>query len=131
MSGAIAPELPGTAARAELRRAVFALAAGRGVANASLRWLPLFLPTIARALDSSLGATAAVMGVGELIGLSGIVTGAIIGRLGTRSVMVVGLALVATGNLIAGAGLGLTVFGEPAPALLQQSGVVGPAVEGA
>ncbi|MCC6437092.1 MAG: MFS transporter [Acidimicrobiales bacterium] len=118
MSGAIAPELPGTAARAELRRAVFALAAGRGVANASLRWLPLFLPTIARALDSSLGATAAVMGVGELIGLSGIVTGAIIGRLGTRSVMVVGLALVATGNLIAGAGLGLTVFGIGYAALI-------------
>ncbi|MGE0732956.1 MAG: MFS transporter [Acidimicrobiia bacterium] len=102
--------------RAALRRAVLALGVGRGVGNASMRWLPLFLPTVARGFGASLGTTTAVMGIGELFGLVGLVVGPIIERWGTRRVLLVGLAVIAAGNAVAGggaglAGVGVAVFG--------------------
>lgn len=85
---------------ASVAQSVALLALGRGVANASLRWIPLFLPTIARALDTTLGRCAAIIGAGELVGICGPYIGRLVERHGAKRWLLAGLAVVAAANLI-------------------------------
>ncbi len=80
--------------------AVALLAVGRGIPNAAMRWIPLFLPIIARSMDTSLGRCAAAMGVGELFGMTALVTGRLVHRQGSRRWFAVGLAATAAGNAL-------------------------------
>lgn len=90
--------------------AVALLAVGRGIPNAAMRWIPLFLPIIARSMDTSLGRCAAAMGVGELFGMSALVTGRLVHRQGSRRWFAVGLAATAAGNALGATAPALAAF---------------------
>ncbi len=90
--------------------AVALLAVGRGVPNAAMRWIPLFLPMIARSMDTSLGRCAAAMGVGELFGMTALITGRLVHRHGSRRWFALGLFTVALGNALGAAAPVLAAF---------------------
>jgi len=102
-------------------RAVAILATARAVPNAALRWVPLFLPALAREFDTPLSRLTAVMGAGELLGISAVVTGRLVQRQGSRRWLLTGLVAVLVANLTAASaaswvtfaiGYGLVVIGQ-------------------
>ncbi len=81
-----------------------AITGAKAVANAALRWIPLFLPTLERAFGASTTQLTTVLGVGEFAGLSTIAVGSHLDRQRERTVMVTSLGLVALSSVIALAG---------------------------
>lgn len=117
------PTAPTAEHVADPTRQVALLAVGRGVANAALRWIPLFLPAIARSLDTTLGRCTAVIGVGELFGVGAMAFGPVAARHGARRLLLGGLGLVVAAGLVGGlwgtlagfaAAYALTVLGQSA-----------------
>lgn len=85
------------AGRAQMIR----LTAGKAVANSALRWVPFFLVTLEAAFDASTTTLAAILGFGEMVGLSTLFVGRRLDRGHERAVMVAALIVVAVSGLIA------------------------------
>jgi MFS transporter, DHA1 family, inner membrane transport protein len=82
---------------AEIGRALVAVLTARTAINGSLRVVYPFLPAIARGLDVSLGAVAAVVALRNLGGLAAPAGAWASERLGRRTPMVLGVLAVAAG----------------------------------
>lgn len=77
------------------------LIATKTAANGAIRWVPFFLPTLAAALSATTGQMTAALGFGEMAGLSTLLIGGLLDRGREIRVMVLSLALVATGSVLA------------------------------
>jgi predicted MFS family arabinose efflux permease len=77
------------------------LTAAKAVANAALRWVGPFLPTLERGFGTTTGTLTGIMGVAELGGLSTAVTGGTLDRGHERRVFTLGLVAVAVSSLVA------------------------------
>ena len=77
------------------------LVAAKTVANTSLRWLPLFLPTLEPAFSATTTQLTTVLGAGELAGLSTVASGPRLDRGRERLVLVASLGLLTASALIA------------------------------
>jgi predicted MFS family arabinose efflux permease len=91
---------------ADVRASLGLLTAARLGANSIYRFAPPFLAVIAADLDVSLATLGLVLAVSELLGLLGPAIGSVSERLPRRAAMVAGLAGVAGGAVLAGAGPG-------------------------
>lgn len=80
---------------------IVTLTAAKTVANAALRWVGPFLPTLERAFGASTGALTSVLGVAELGGLTTTVSGPALDRGHQRAIFVAGLAAVAASSALA------------------------------
>lgn len=77
------------------------LTAAKGVVNASMRWVPFFFVTLESAFDSSTTTLAAILGIGEMAGLSTLLVGKRLDEGGERTVMVASLVSVAISGVVA------------------------------
>jgi MFS transporter, DHA1 family, inner membrane transport protein len=77
------------------------LIAAKTVANAALRWVGPFLPTLERAFDTTVGTLTSVIGVAELGGLTTAAAGRHLDRGHRRGLFVAGLWAVAVSSAIA------------------------------
>jgi MFS transporter, DHA1 family, inner membrane transport protein len=77
------------------------LIAAKTVANAALRWVGPFLPTLERAFDTTVGTLTSVIGVAELGGLTTAAAGRHLDRGHRRALFVAGLWAVAISSAIA------------------------------
>ncbi len=80
------------------------LTASKAVANSAFRWVAFFLPTLSAAFGASTAQLTAVLGVGEMSGLSSLALGRGLDRGWERVVLLSALALTAAGSLLALAG---------------------------
>ncbi len=99
------------------------LTAAKTVQNATLRWIPAFLPAIGRGVGVGVGSMATLLSIGELAGLAAIAVGRMAGRTRERRLLAAALLVAAAGSALAG------VFAHPLGflagyALLQLGGVV-------
>jgi predicted MFS family arabinose efflux permease len=84
-----------------LRVALGTLTAAKTTANAALRWVGPFLPTLERAFGVSIGTLTTVIGLAELGGLSTAAMGKTLDRGHQRRVFVAGLWLISISGLLA------------------------------
>ena len=83
--------------RSELAR----LTAGKAIANTALRWIPLFLPTLAVAFSASTEQLTTILGVGEMAGLCALLVGRQLDAGRERTVMTGALVIVACSGFLA------------------------------
>ncbi|MEX2627005.1 MAG: MFS transporter [Ilumatobacteraceae bacterium] len=86
-----------TGRRAEL----LALTTAKTVANAALRWIGPFLPTLERAFATTVGTLTTILAIAELGGLSTLVTGRVLDRGHRRRVFLAGSSAIGVSSLIA------------------------------
>ena len=84
-----------------LRRQLVVLTGAKSIANAALRWVGPFLPTLERAFDTTTGTLTGIMGVAELGGLTTGATGHFLDRGHERTVYCLGLLAVTASSAIA------------------------------
>ncbi len=77
------------------------LTAVKAINNWMFRWVPFFLPTLQQAFGASTGQLTAVMGVGQMAGLSSLAVGRQLDNGRERPAMVFGLAVAVVGSLLA------------------------------
>jgi DHA1 family inner membrane transport protein len=77
------------------------LTGAKSIANAALRWVGPFMPTLERAFDTTTGTLTGIMGVAELGGLTTGATGPMLDRGHERTVFCLGLLAVAASSTIA------------------------------
>ena len=80
------------------------LTASKTVTNFGVRWVPFFLPTLAAALSATTGQMTAVLGIAEMAGLSTLLIAGHLDRGRERAAVLVALACVAAGSLLATTG---------------------------
>lgn len=83
------------------RASLVRLTTAKTVANAALRWIPPFLPTLERAFGATTTQLTTVIGAGEAAGLSTIAAGRHLDRGRERVVMVGAMGLVAASCVVA------------------------------
>ncbi|MEY4159065.1 MAG: hypothetical protein RL743_1560 [Actinomycetota bacterium] len=93
-----------------VRRHVVLLTVARTTANASYRFAPPFLATIARGFDMSISQMGIALTVSELTGLASPLIGQRVDAMTRRQAMRVSLAGVGLGAILAGAAPNLAVF---------------------
>lgn len=77
------------------------LTAVKAINNWMFRWVPFFLPVLQRALGATTGQLTAVMGVGEMAGLTSLAVGRQLDNSRERTAMLVGLSIAIVGSLVA------------------------------
>lgn len=77
------------------------LTAGKWIVNIALRWVPPFLPTLERAFGASTTQLTTILGAGEMAGLSTVAVGPQLDRGRERTVITLGIAVVAIASLVA------------------------------
>ena len=77
------------------------LTVGKGTANTAIRWLPLFLPTLAIAFDSTTAVLALLFGLAEAAGLSTLLTGSLMDAGRERLVIIVALLSLVVASALA------------------------------
>ena len=77
------------------------LTGAKSIANAALRWVGPFMPTLERAFGTTTGTLTGIMGVAELGGLTTGATGPLLDRGHERTVFCLGLLAVAASSAIA------------------------------
>ncbi len=80
------------------------LTAGKTVANASHRWIPFFIPELARGLSSSTATITTVVGIGEIAGLATLLLGRLLDSGHERRLMRAALWIVAAAGVLAATG---------------------------
>ena len=86
----------------EIRKVALAkLTLGKAVTNTALRWLPLFLPTLAIAFDASTAMLALMLGLAEAAGLATFFAGRWLDAGHERRVIMLALVGVALSSLLA------------------------------
>lgn len=86
------------------------LTAVKAINNWMFRWVPFFLPVLQRALGASTGQLTAVMGIGQMAGLTSLVAGRQLDNSRERPAMLIGLVLAIGGSLLATIGT-IATFG--------------------
>ncbi len=92
-----------------MQRDLARLTLAKTAANTALRWIPPFLPTLEKAFGATTAQLTTALGVGELAGLTTVLTGRHLDRGREKVVMVGALLLVSTSALVALVG-NLTAF---------------------
>ncbi|MDH3299319.1 MAG: MFS transporter [Acidimicrobiia bacterium] len=77
------------------------LTASKATTNSCFRWVAFFLPTLSAAFGATTAQLTAVLGVGEMAGLSSLAIGRHLDRGRERVVLLAALALTAAGSLLA------------------------------
>lgn len=80
------------------------LTAGKTVANSSHRWIPFFIPELARGLSTSTATLTTVVGIGEMAGLVTLFLGRWLDAGHERRLMRTALWILALAGLLAAAG---------------------------
>lgn len=80
------------------------LTAGKTVANSSHRWIPFFIPELARGLSTSTATLTTVVGIGEMAGLVTLFLGRRLDAGHERRLMRAALWILAVAGLLAAAG---------------------------
>ncbi len=80
------------------------LTAVKAINNWMFRWVPFFLPTLQRAFGASTGQLTAVMGVGQMAGLTSLAVGRQLDNGRERAAMLFGLSVAIGGSLLATVG---------------------------
>ena len=93
-----------------VRRNLVAVTVARLTTNATYRYAPPFLATIARGLDVSVAEMGVALAVTDLCGLSSPLVGRLVDRLPRRTSMAAGLTVIAAGAGLAAASRGLVLF---------------------
>lgn len=93
-----------------VRRVIGPLTLARLAINAVYRFAAPFLATIARGLDVDLADLGVALAIAEASGLASPVIGRVVDRIPRKPAMVVGLAGIAIGAIIAGTSTGIVLF---------------------
>lgn len=80
------------------------LTAAKATTNSGFRWVAFFLPTLSAAFGATTAQLTAVLGVGEMAGLSSLAIGRHLDRGRERVVLLTALVLTGVGSLLALAG---------------------------
>ncbi len=80
------------------------LTAVKAINNWMFRWVPFFLPVLQRAFGASTGQMTAVMGIGQMAGLTSLATGRQLDNGRERPAMLFGLTVAICGSLLATVG---------------------------
>lgn len=83
------------------REQMVRLTLAKTVTNASMRWVPFFLVTLEAAFDTSTATLAAILGFGEMVGLTTLFVGKRLDQGHERTVMVAALIAVAISGVVA------------------------------
>ena len=85
----------------ESERSLARLTFAKGVSNTSLRWFGPFLPTLESAFGATTTQLTTILGIGELAGLSTLLTGRQLDRGRERLIVVLGMVATSVGCLVA------------------------------
>lgn len=104
---------PALGSRAELATITIAKTAS----NASLRWIPAFLPVVASGIGVGIGTMATLLSIAELTGLAAVAVGRRAATSGERRLVAAGLVVSSLGCLVA------ATVAHPAAFLLGYAGI--------